>query len=154
MKKIYKNVTDLIGHTPLLEIRNIEDEKKLNVKILVKLEYFNPAGSIKDRIVRQMIKDAEEEGKMIIEPTSGNTGIGIAEKGYHAIFTMPETMSIERRKLLQGYGAEIVLTDGKKGMNGAIEKAKELEREENKGKTIVVILPDTAERYLSTPLFD
>lgn len=99
MKKIYKNVTDLIGHTPLLEIRNIEDEKKL--------KYFNPAGSIKDRITRQMIKDAEEEGKMIIEPTSGNTGIGIAAKGYHAIFTMPETMSIERRKLLQGYGQRL-----------------------------------------------
>ena len=128
-------------------------------KILVKLEYFNPAGSIKDRIARQMIKDAKKEGKIkegttIIEPISGNTGIGIAAKGYHAIFTMPETMSIERRKLLQGYGAEVVLTDGKKGMNGAIEKANELEREENKGKTSVVILPDTAERYLSTLLFD
>ena len=138
MKKIYHNVTELIGKTPLLEITTIEKEEKLQAKVLVKLEHFNPAGSVKDRVAKQMIEDAIEEGRIkedttIIEPTSGNTGIGLASiaaaKGYQAIFVMPETMSIERRKLLAGYGAKIVLTDGEKGMNGTIEKAKELEKE-------------------------
>lgn len=133
--KIYKNVTELIGRTPLMEIPNITKELDLKAKVLVKLELFNPAGSVKDRIALHLIEDAEEKGLLkpgatIIEPTSGNTGIGLASiaasRGYRAIFTMPETMSIERRKLLQGYGAEIVLTDGAKGMAGAIEKADEL----------------------------
>lgn len=135
MGKIYKNVTELIGRTPLLEVTGIEKKEALKGKVLVKLEYFNPAGSVKDRAAKQMIEDAEEQGKIktgatIIEPTSGNTGIGLASiaaaKGYKTIFTMPETMSIERRKLLSGYGAEIVLTDGKAGMEGAIKKAEEL----------------------------
>lgn len=138
MANIYKSVTELVGKTPLFEICNIESNLELKAKVLVKLEYFNPAGSIKDRVALQMIKDAEAEGKItkgatIIEPTSGNTGIGLAaiaaSKGYKAVFVMPETMSIERRKLLLGYGAEIVLTDGSRGMNGAIEKAAELEKE-------------------------
>ncbi len=138
MEKIYHSVTQLIGHTPLLEVHNIESELGLKAKILVKLELFNPAGSVKDRVAKNMIEEAEKQGILksggtIIEPTSGNTGIGLASiaaaKGYQAIFTMPETMSVERRKLLQGYGAEIVLTDGKKGMAGAIEKAGELEKE-------------------------
>lgn len=133
--KIYNNVTELIGRTPLMEVKNISRELGLQARVLVKLELFNPAGSVKDRVALHMIEDAEEKGLLskgatIIEPTSGNTGIGLASiaasRGYHAIFTMPETMSIERRKLLEGYGAEIVLTDGKKGMAGAIEKAKEL----------------------------
>lgn len=130
-------MTELIGRTPLLEVKKIEENLGLQARILVKLEYFNPAGSVKDRAALAMILDAEErgilkEGAVIIEPTSGNTGIGLAAiaaaRGYRAIFTMPETMSVERRKLLQGYGAEIVLTEGKKGMKGAIEKAAELER--------------------------
>lgn len=138
MGKVYQNVTELIGHTPLLEVQNIESEFGLKAKILVKLELFNPAGSVKDRIAKNMVVEAERQGILknggtIIEPTSGNTGIGLASiaasKGYRAIFTMPETMSIERRKLLQGYGAEIVLTDGKKGMAGAIAKAEELAEE-------------------------
>ena len=138
MKKIYQNVTELIGKTPLLEITTIEKEENLKAKVLVKLEYFNPAGSVKDRAAKQMIKDAQESGKIkegatIIEPTSGNTGIGLASiaaaNGYQTIFTMPDTMSVERRKLLAGYGATIILTEGKKGMKGAIEKAKELEKE-------------------------
>lgn len=138
MGKIYQSVTELIGHTPVLEVRNIEEELGLKAKILVKLELFNPAGSVKDRVAKQMIEDAERAGRLekggtIIEPTSGNTGIGLAAiaaaRGYRAIFTMPETMSIERRKLLLGYGAEIVLTDGKKGMSGAIARAKELAEE-------------------------
>lgn len=138
MGRIYKNVTELVGRTPLFEVCNIEREQNLKAKVLVKLEYFNPAGSVKDRVALQMIQDAEESGRIsegatIIEPTSGNTGIGLAaiaaSRGYKAIFVMPETMSIERRKLLAGYGAKIVLTDGTRGMNGAIEKAKELERE-------------------------
>lgn len=138
MANIYKSVTELVGKTPLFEICNIESNLELKAKVLVKLEYFNPAGSIKDRVALQMIEDAEAEGKItkgatIIEPTSGNTGIGLAaiaaSKGYKAVFVMPETMSIERRKLLLGYGAEIVLTDGSRGMNGAIEKAAELEKE-------------------------
>lgn len=137
MAKIYTTMTELIGRTPLLEVKKIEENLGLQARILVKLEYFNPAGSVKDRAALAMILDAEErgilkEGAVIIEPTSGNTGIGLAAiaaaRGYRAIFTMPETMSVERRKLLQGYGAEIVLTEEKKGMKGAIEKAAELER--------------------------
>lgn len=136
--KIYKNVTELIGRTPLMEISNITKERNLKARVLVKLELFNPAGSVKDRVALHLIEDAESKGFLksgatIIEPTSGNTGIGLASiaasRGYRAIFTMPETMSIERRKLLTGYGAEIVLTDGSKGMAGAIEKANELARE-------------------------
>jgi len=136
--KIYNNVTELIGRTPLMEIANIAKERNLKARILVKLELFNPAGSVKDRAALHLIEDAEKKGLIkpgatIIEPTSGNTGIGLASiaasRGYRAIFTMPETMSIERRKLLQGYGAEIVLTDGSKGMAGAIAKADELEKE-------------------------
>lgn len=133
--RIYKKITDLIGKTPLLELKNYEDENKLESKIIAKLEYFNPAGSVKDRIAKAMIEDAEAKGllkpnSVIIEPTSGNTGIGLASvaasKGYRIILTMPETMSIERRNLLKAYGAELVLTDGAKGMKGAIEKADEL----------------------------
>ena len=135
MSKIYTNVTELIGRTPLLELKNYEESKKLNAKIVAKLEYFNPAGSVKDRIAKAMIEDAEakgllKEGSVIIEPTSGNTGIGIASvgtsKGYKVIIVMPETMSIERRNLIKAYGAEIVLTEGAAGMKGAIEKASEL----------------------------
>ena len=135
MSKIYTNVTELIGRTPLLELKNYENSKNLNAKIVAKLEYFNPAGSVKDRIAKAMIEDAEakgllKEGSVIIEPTSGNTGIGIAavgtSKGYKVIIVMPETMSIERRNLIKAYGAEIVLTEGAAGMKGAIEKASEL----------------------------
>ena len=138
MAGIYQSVTELIGRTPLLEVKNLEKELNLQARVLVKLEYFNPAGSVKDRASLQMITEAEENGTLkqgsaIIEPTSGNTGIGLASiaasRGYRAIFVMPETMSIERRKLLKGYGAEIVLTEGAKGMKGAIAKAKELEQE-------------------------
>ena len=133
--KVYKKVTDLIGGTPLLELVNYEKQHDLKATILAKLEYFNPAGSVKDRIARAMIDDAEASGALkpgatIIEPTSGNTGIGLASvaaaRGYKMILTMPETMSVERRNLLKAYGAEIVLTEGAKGMNGAIAKAKEL----------------------------
>lgn len=136
--KIYENVTELIGKTPLMEVKNLENEFGLRARVLVKLEYFNPAGSVKDRVALSMIEEAERTGRIrpgatIIEPTSGNTGIGLASaaasKGYKAVFVMPETMSIERRKLLLGYGAKIVLTEGTKGMKGAIEKAAELERE-------------------------
>lgn len=135
---VYKSVSELIGKTPLLELTNIEKTLGLKSKILAKLEYFNPAGSVKDRVALKMIEDAEEngtlkKGSVIIEPTSGNTGIGLASvaasKGYKLIITMPETMSVERRKLIAAYGAELVLTDGSKGMNGAIEKAEELARE-------------------------
>ena len=135
---IYKSVTELVGKTPLLELCNIENELSLKAKIFTKLEYFNPAGSVKDRVALKMIEDAEEKGilkkgSVIIEPTSGNTGIGLAavaaSKGYRLIITMPETMSVERRKLIGAYGAELVLTDGSKGMNGAIEKAEELSKE-------------------------
>ncbi|HHX37195.1 MAG TPA: cysteine synthase A [Clostridiaceae bacterium] len=137
MSQIFQSVTELIGGTPLLEVHRLAEAHRLNARILVKLEYFNPAGSVKDRVALEMINDAEGTGKLqpgatIIEPTSGNTGIGLAAvaaaKGYHCIFVMPESMSIERRKLLQGYGAEIVLTDASKGMQGAIEKADELAR--------------------------
>ena len=136
--KVYQKITDLIGGTPLLELANLEAKEALPAKIYGKMEYFNPAGSVKDRAALQMITEAEENGTLkqgsaIIEPTSGNTGIGLASiaasRGYRAIFVMPETMSIERRKLLKGYGAEIVLTEGAKGMKGAIAKAKELEQE-------------------------
>lgn len=135
MSKIYTNITELIGGTPLLELKNYDESKNLNAKILAKLEYFNPAGSVKDRIAKSMIEDAEakgllKEGSVIIEPTSGNTGIGIASvgtsKGYRVIIVMPETMSVERRNLIKAYGAEIVLTEGANGMKGAIEKASEL----------------------------
>ena len=135
MSKIYTSVTELVGNTPLLEAKNFSKAVGFNGKLLVKLEYFNPAGSVKDRIAKAMIEQAERDGKLkadsvIIEPTSGNTGIGLASvaaaKGYRAIFTMPETMSVERRQLLQAYGAEIVLTEGSKGMKGAIAKAEEL----------------------------
>ncbi len=138
MANIYKGALELIGNTPLVEMTNIEKELKLEATILAKLEYFNPAGSVKDRVAKAMIEDAEErgilkEGSVIIEPTSGNTGIGLASiaavKGYRMILTMPETMSVERRNILKAYGAEVVLTDGSKGMAGAIEKAQELARE-------------------------
>ena len=138
MAKIYNGTIDLIGNTPLVEVKNIEKELGLEARVLVKLEYFNPAGSVKDRIAKGMIEDAEEkgllkEGSVIIEPTSGNTGIGLAAiaaaKGYRIVLTMPETMSVERRNILKAYGAEIVLTEGAKGMKGAIAKADELAEE-------------------------
>ena len=138
MGNICKSIEELIGNTPLLEVCNIEEELGLEARILVKIEYFNPAGSVKDRVARSMIHDAEQKGlleedSVIIEPTSGNTGIGLASicasKGYRLILTMPETMSVERRNILKAYGAEIVLTDGRKGMTGAIEKAEELAAE-------------------------
>ncbi len=138
MANIYKGTLGLVGNTPLVEVVNIEKELGLEATVLVKLEYFNPAGSVKDRIAKAMIEDAEEkgllkEGSVIIEPTSGNTGIGLAaiaaSKGYRIILTMPETMSTERRSILKNYGAEIVLTEGSKGMKGAIAKAEELAKE-------------------------
>ena len=138
MANIYKGMLGLIGNTPLVEVVNIEKELGLEATVLVKLEYLNPAGSVKDRVAKAMIEDAEEkgllkEGSVIIEPTSGNTGIGLAAiaagKGYRTILTMPETMSVERRNILKAYGAEIVLTEGAKGMTGAIKKAEELARE-------------------------
>ena len=138
MSKIYKSLSELIGKTPLLELTNYEKENGLSATILAKLEYFNPAGSVKDRIAKGIIEDAEKKGVLkkggtIIEPTSGNTGIGIssvaAARGYKVIITMPETMSVERRLLMKAYGAELVLTDGSKGMTGAIQKAEELQKE-------------------------
>lgn len=138
MAKIYQSATQLIGNTPLLEVTNLERSKELEAKLLVKLEYFNPSGSVKDRAAYYMVKDAEEkgilkDGSVIIEPTSGNTGIGLASiaaaRGYRMILTMPETMSVERRNILKAYGAEIVLTEGAKGMKGAIAKAEELAKE-------------------------
>lgn len=135
MAKIYTSADQLVGHTPLLEVSNIEKELGLNAKVLVKLEYFNPAGSVKDRIAKAMLDDAEKSGKLkkgstIIEPTSGNTGIGLcsvaAARGYKVIIVMPETMSVERRQIMKAYGAELVLTEGAKGMKGAIAKADEL----------------------------
>ncbi|MCR4806905.1 MAG: cysteine synthase A [Lachnospiraceae bacterium] len=138
MANIYKGTLGLVGNTPLVEVTNIEKELGLEATVLVKLEYFNPAGSVKDRIAKAMIEDAEDkgllkEGSVIIEPTSGNTGIGLAAiaaaKGYRIILTMPETMSVERRSILKAYGAEIVLTEGSKGMKGAIAKAEELSKE-------------------------
>lgn len=138
MANIYSDITELVGRTPLVELKKIAELENLEATIVAKLEYFNPAGSVKDRIAKAMIEDAEQKGLIkagstIIEPTSGNTGIGLASiaaaRGYRAIFVMPETMSIERRKLLKGYGAEIVLTEGAKGMSGAIAKADELVKE-------------------------
>lgn len=138
MNKIYKSADELIGNTPLLELTNIEKKLDLKANIIAKLEYFNPAGSVKDRIAKAMIEEAESRGKLakdsvIIEPTSGNTGIGLAAvaaaKGYRIIIVMPETMSIERRQLMKAYGAELVLTEGAKGMKGAIAKAEEIEKE-------------------------
>ena len=135
MSRIYKSADELIGHTPLLELSRIESAHNLQAKIIAKLEYFNPAGSVKDRVAKAMIEDAERAGKLkqgsvIIEPTSGNTGIGLASvaaaRGYKAIIVMPETMSVERRQLMKAYGAEVVLSDGTKGMKGAIAKAQEL----------------------------
>ncbi len=135
MSKIYTSADQLIGHTPLLELTHIEKQEQLSARIIAKLEYLNPAGSVKDRIAKKMIDDAEakgllKEGSVIIEPTSGNTGIGLAAvaaaKGYRAIIVMPETMSVERRQLMKAYGAELVLSEGSKGMKGAIEKADEL----------------------------
>lgn len=145
MAKIYGSADELIGKTPLMELKRIEEKFGLKARIFAKLEYFNPAGSVKDRIAKAMIEDAEKNGALkkgavIIEPTSGNTGIGIAAvgtaKGYKVIIVMPETMSIERRKLIKAYGAEIVLTEGAKGMKGAIEKANELAKE-NKGAIVL-----------------
>lgn len=136
MSKIYKSAAELIGNTPLVEFTNIEKKYGLNARILAKLEYFNPAGSVKDRVAAEIIEDAENSGKLkpgstIIEPTSGNTGIGLASiaavKGYKLIIVIPETMSVERRNIIKAYGAQLVLTEGSKGMTGAIEKAKELQ---------------------------
>ncbi len=138
MAKIYNSVDELIGKTPLIELKNIEKEFGLSARVLAKLEYFNPAGSVKDRVAKAMLDDAEASGKLtphsvIIEPTSGNTGIGLASvaaaRGYRIIIVMPETMSLERRQIMKAYGAELVLTDGSRGMSGAIEKANELCRE-------------------------
>ena len=138
MSRIYSSADELIGSTPLLEVKNIEREEGLKARILVKLEYFNPAGSVKDRVAKAMIDDAEEKGllkpgSVIIEPTSGNTGIGLASvaaaRGYRIIIVMPETMSVERRQLMKAYGAELVLSEGRKGMKGAIAKADELAKE-------------------------
>ena len=138
MSKIYKGAIELVGNTPLVEVTNIEKKEQLKARLLVKLEYFNPAGRVKDRVGKAMIEDAERTGRLkpgsvIIEPTSGNTGIGLAAvsavKGYRMILTMPDTMSVERRNILKAYGAEIVLTPGEKGMSGAIEKAEELAKE-------------------------
>lgn len=135
MSKVYNNISDLVGNTPMLNLKRYQNKKKLKANIIAKLEYFNPAGSVKDRISKAMIEDAEEKGiiskeSVIIEPTSGNTGIGLAfiaaSKGYRLILTMPDTMSVERRNLLKAYGAEVVLTPGSNGMKGAIEKAREL----------------------------
>ena len=140
MSKVYTSIDQLIGHTPLLELTHFEADEDLKARVLVKLEYFNPAGSVKDRVAKNMIDEAEKAGKLvrggdytIIEATSGNTGVGIASvaaaRGYKVIITMPETMSVERRKLMQAYGAQLVLTDGSKGMKGAIVKAEELQKE-------------------------
>lgn len=138
MAKVYKSATELIGNTPLVELTNLEKKLGLEAKILAKLEYFNPAGSVKDRVAQAIIEDAEKSGKLlpggtIIEPTSGNTGIGLASiaaaKGYRLIIVLPDTMSVERRNIIKAYGAELVLTDGSKGMKGAIAKAEELQKE-------------------------
>lgn len=155
---IYKSSSQLIGNTPLLEVVNIEKEERLEARVLVKLEYLNPAGSIKDRIAKAMIEEAEKSGKLnpgdvIIEPTSGNTGIGLAAigaaKGYRVILTMPETMSAERRNILKAYGAEIVLTEGSKGMKGAIEKAEEIA-----GKTKGSFIPAQFENPVNPKIYE
>ena len=157
---IYKSAADLIGKTPLLELCNIEKKFNLNAKIFAKLEYFNPAGSVKDRVALKMINDAEKSGVLtkdttIIEPTSGNTGIGIASiaaaRGYKIIIVMPETMSVERRKLMTAYGADLVLTDGKKGMAGAIERAEQLHSEiENSFIAGQFVNPSNPEAHFDT----
>ena len=162
--KINQKISELIGKTPLLELGNIEKELGLEAKLVVKLEYFNPAGSVKDRIAKGMIDDAEAAGKLkpgsvIIEPTSGNTGIGLASvaaaRGYRLIITMPETMSIERRKLMKAYGAELVLTDGAKGMKGAIAKAEELAKDYPMDKFYLRrIIRVYANRTREDPLYD
>ncbi len=159
MAKIYNLISELVGHTPVVELKNIEKKFGLKGKIFAKLEYFNPAGSIKDRVALNMILNAERDGKIskggvLIEPTSGNTGIGIAAigvpRGYRVIIVMPETMSVERRKLIKAYGAEIVLSDGSKGMKGAIEKAEELAKET--GGTIMgqFVNPSNPEAHYKT----
>ena len=159
MAKIYNSISELVGHTPIVELKNIEKKFGLKGKIFAKLEYFNPAGSIKDRVALNMILNAERDGKIskggvLIEPTSGNTGIGIAAigvpRGYRVIIVMPETMSVERRKLIKAYGAEIVLSDGSKGMKGAIEKAEELAKET--GGTIMgqFVNPSNPEAHYKT----
>lgn len=159
MAKIYNSISELVGHTPVVELKNIEKKFGLKGKIFAKLEYFNPAGSIKDRVALNMILNAERDGKIskggvLIEPTSGNTGIGIAAigvpRGYRVIIVMPETMSVERRKLIKAYGAEIVLSDGSKGMKGAIEKAEELAKET--GGTIMgqFVNPSNPEAHYKT----
>lgn len=159
MAKIYNSISELVGHTPVVELKNIEKKFGLKGKIFAKLEYFNPAGSIKDRVALNMILSAERDGKIskggvLIEPTSGNTGIGIAAigvpRGYRVIIVMPETMSVERRKLIKAYGAEIVLSDGSKGMKGAIEKAEELAKET--GGTIMgqFVNPSNPEAHYKT----
>ena len=159
MAKIYNSISELVGHTPIVELKNIEKKFGLKGKIFAKLEYFNPAGSIKDRVALNMILNAERDGKIskggvLIEPTSGNTGIGIAAigvpRGYRVIIVMPETMSVERRKLIKAYGAEIVLSDGNKGMKGAIEKAEELAKET--GGTIMgqFVNPSNPEAHYKT----
>lgn len=159
MAKIYNSISELVGHTPVVELKNIEKKFGLKGKIFAKLEYFNPAGSIKERVALNMILNAERDGKIskggvLIEPTSGNTGIGIAAigvpRGYRVIIVMPETMSVERRKLIKAYGAEIVLSDGSKGMKGAIEKAEELAKET--GGTIMgqFVNPSNPEAHYKT----
>ena len=179
MSRIYKSSTELIGKTPLAELTRIEEKYKLKAKIYAKLEYFNPAGSVKDRVALGMIDKAEKDGKLvknsvIVEPTSGNTGIGIAAagvaKGYRVVIIMPETMSVERRNLIAAYGAEVVLSEGASGMKGAIAKAEEIARKENGiilGQFVNPANPDIhyrttgpeiyadmdGDRYLSTPLF-
>lgn len=159
MAKIYNSISELVGHTPVVELKNIEKKFGLKGKIFAKLEYFNPAGSVKDRVALNIILNAERDGKIskggvLIEPTSGNTGIGIAAigvpRGYRVIIVMPETMSVERRKLIKAYGAEIVLSDGSKGMKGAIEKAEELAKET--GGTIMgqFVNPSNPEAHYKT----
>ena len=160
MAEIFKSVTELIGKTPLIELTNIERKYSLSARVIAKLEYFNPAGSVKDRVAKEMIEDAErrgvlKDGSTIIEPTSGNTGIGLAAvasaKGYKTVLTMPETMSVERRNLLKAYGAQIVLTDGSKGMSGAIERANEL-KDEIDGAVILgqFVNPSNPEAHFKT----
>ncbi len=156
---LYNNITELIGKTPMMELHRLKESQELKGRVVVKIEYFNPAGSIKDRAALSMIEDAEEKGILkkgdtIVEPTSGNTGIGLASiaaaKGYKAVFTMPETMSVERRLLLKGYGAKIVLTEGKLGMKGAIAKAEELAAEENMILLGQFINPSNAKAHYKT----